>query len=163
MKILGRAYKDNLILAIPMAVISVGLFVAIGIITWGDTVARKVVGALFFAVAFLLFVYFSVLIVLQIITQNDVILLNEGNNQLIINRYRRTRTLKFLELEKIEYRNKGLLSLGCIIFPSKLSYGKIIFTLKSGERVITPTVVEVIETHELILNELSVGLGADYE
>ncbi len=163
MKVLGRAYKDNLILGIPMAVISVGLFVAIGIITWGDTVAREVVASLFFVSAFLLFIYFSVLIVLQIITKDDIILLNEDNKQLIVNRYRHTRTIYFSELEKAEYRNKGLLSLSFIIFPCKFSYGKIIFTLKNGERVVTPNIVDVIDTHKLILNKLSVVLGTDYE
>lgn len=147
MKILGRAYKENLILGIIMAIVAVGLFVALGIILFDTTLARIIVSALFFAFALFCFVFFLTLIILQLLTADIIISFSEQDRQFIINGYRKTFKFTLNDLAEISYYNKGLLSFGAFIFRQEFEYGKICFRLLSGKKIVTPNIENIKECY----------------
>lgn len=150
MKILGRAYKENLVLGIIMAVVSVACFIALGIILFDITLTRIILSSFFFTFALFCLVFFSTLIILQLLTAENIILFNEQERQFTVYRYRREYKISLNDLREVKYYNKGLLSFGPLIFRTEFDYGKIVFLLNNGTKIVTPNVTKVVETYNLI-------------
>lgn len=159
MKVLARAYKENLILGVPMAVISSVLFVFIGIILFDSAAAMIALSCVFFLIALGCLIYFIVLVIRQIMTKAEVVLYDEINTWFTVNCYRQANIIRIDEIIRVEYRNKGLLSFSFIIFSNEFSYGKIIFFLKSGKKIVTPNIENVTEAYEVIKNEINIISG----
>lgn len=152
MKIIGRAYKENLIFGIAMAVVAVGLFVALGIILFDTTLARIIISALFFAFAFFCSVFFITLIVLQLLTADTIISYSEQDKQFIINGYRKKFKVALNDLVEVKYYNRGFLSFGAIIFKQEFEYGKICFRLQGGTKIVTPNIENIKECYSDIID-----------
>lgn len=147
MKVLGRAYKENLVLGITMAIVAIGLLVALGIILFDATIARIIISSFFFAFAFIACAFFLTLIILQLLTSDDVILFDENEGCFIVNGYRRKFEIALNDLNEVKFYNKGFLSFGPFIFKQDFEYGKICFKLMNGKKIITPNINNVKECH----------------
>lgn len=155
MIVLGRAYKENLVLGISMAVVAVGLFLVLGIVLWAATIARIILSTFFFAFSLFCFVFFSTLIILQLLTADDVILYDRAELKIIVRRYRSQYEIALKDIAEIKYYNKGLLSIGPIFFRQELDYGKIGFHLSGGKKIISPNVVKIRETYKSLIDLLA--------
>ncbi len=151
-RIIGFGHKDNLYLGIIMFIIIFLATIIGGIVIFID---GKSIYNIIFAILFWLFslgilILAIALIVIQLKTKKEIILYDANEHIFILNLLNSTIRINSNDIIRIEYCNKGISSLGFLLFPCEMSYGKIFFILNDGIKIKTPLIDNIIDVyHEL--------------
>ena len=146
-RVICKSYKDNIVFAITLGLVVISLPIGLAIIS-----KKHIYLMLIFIIMAIIFIaLFLYLVIRDAITKTNIVLFNDETNEFIVNRYTKTYKFSIDDILSIKYDNKGIGSLGPLIFIENESFGKLIFTLKNGEKIKTPLVEDV----EIKFNELN--------
>lgn len=148
-----KAHKDNMALVVILGLVVILLPMLLAII-----LRKHIYIMLFFIVMAITFIaIFLCLIIREAITKMNIVLFNDETNEFIVNRYTKIYKFTIDDILSIKYDNKGIASLGPLIFFETETFGSLIFTLKNKKKIRTPLVDDVEEKfnelNELIINK----------
>lgn len=97
-------------------------------------------------------------------TKDEIILYDELNKKLIINKYGKDYVVSIDDIKEIKYRNKEIKDQSFIIpifSIEKTDHGNLIFILNDNKRIKTLRVKDVLNVYNMI-NDLMQGLSLEY-
>ncbi len=156
MIVFGRGLKDKkIIFAISLTVtfIIAVLFFVYSIFL--ETDSDKLVCYIMIGFFLLSFVIFLVIFIFQSIKKNEVILFDLEKKNLIINCYKKTFEIIIYDIKFIKVKNKGLGTIGPLVFPTTYKYGRLKFYLKNGNKITTPVIYDVESVKVRITEEIN--------
>jgi hypothetical protein len=136
-----KAHKENMVLVVILGLVVISLPTLLAII-----LRKHIYLMVLFVIMTIIFAaIFLCLIIREAITKNDIVLFNDETNEFIVNRYTKIYKFNIDDILSIKYDNKGISSLGPLIFFETETFGSLIFTLKNKKKIRTPLVDDVLE------------------
>lgn len=150
----GIGKKDKkiiFILAISLTFMATMVFLSLSLFLQLDS--DKLVCCIMAGLFLFILIVFLVIFILQSMTKDEVILFNPDENCIIINSYRKIYQIRIEDIKLVKVKNKGLGTIGPLIFPVTYKYGRLKIILDNGNKIITPVICEVESVYEKIMDK----------